>query len=75
MDRLKKSARLTLGIGVVSILAILFCHLALTDIWHGEAPVDLEWKVVQIGFAIIIAFHVSALATTYFALKILGRSD
>lgn len=69
MEKLKKSARVTLGIGLLSIVAIVLSHLALTDIWHGETEVDLEWTMVQIGFAIIIVFHVAALATSYLALR------
>ena len=74
MSKLKKSARLTVGIGIASVFAIVLCHLALTDIWHGETAVETEWKVVQIGFAIILAFHAAALVTAYHALKAPDRS-
>ncbi len=74
MSKLEKSARLTVAIGIASILAIVLCHLALTDIWHGEQAVETEWKIVQVGFAIILAFHAAALLTAYHALKAPDRS-
>ncbi len=73
MSKLQKSAWVTLGIGIVSVLAIVLCHLALTDIWHGEGSLELEWKMVQISFAAIIAFHAAALVTAVFALKVTRR--
>ena len=73
MSKLEKSAWLTLGTGTVSVLAIVLCHLALTDIWHGEGSVEGEWKMVQVGFALIVAFHAAALVTAVLALKITRR--
>ena len=70
MRKLEKSAWLTLGTGIVSVLAIVLCHLALTDIWHGETAVELEWKVVQVGFAVIVAFHGLALLTAVLAVRV-----
>ena len=70
MSKLEKSARLTAVIGVASILAIVLCHLALTDIWHGEGSLELEWRMLQVGFLVIVAFHVAALATAWLALRI-----
>jgi hypothetical protein len=34
--------------------------LALTDIYHGETDLSLEWGVLQIAFGVIVAFHVAA---------------
>lgn len=53
--------RLSFVLGLLSCLAIIAAHLALTDIYRGEADVTLEWNVVRISFLIIVAFHVSAL--------------
>jgi hypothetical protein len=60
--RLQLLRRLALGLGCLSALCILLAHLALTDIYHGEADVSLEWRVVQVAFAVMIAFHVAAFA-------------
>ncbi len=73
MSKLEKSAWLTLGTGIVSVLAIVLCHLALTDIWHGEGSVEVEWRMVQVGFAVIVAFHGAALVTAVLALKVERR--
>ena len=54
--------RVTLGLGVISALAILVAHLALTDIYHGEADVSSEWRAVQAAAGVITAFHVAAFA-------------
>ena len=42
MQELRTITRLTIGLGVVSVVAILASHLALTDIWHGEGDLTLE---------------------------------
>lgn len=60
---LQTSARLSFGLGVLSLVAVVVSHLALTDIWHGEADTTLEWRVLRVCFLIIVAFQVLALAT------------
>lgn len=37
MSAYKRQIRMTMTLGVLSILAGIFAHLALTDIYHGEA--------------------------------------
>jgi hypothetical protein len=39
MSNLKTQIRVTIALGVLSLLAGLITHLALTDIYHGEADV------------------------------------
>ena len=63
MIKLKTASRVSFTLGVLSVLAVLISHLALTDIRHGEPDLSLEWRVLQISFAVIIAFQVSALIT------------
>jgi hypothetical protein len=63
MIKLRTAARVSFTLGILSVLAVLSSHLALTDIRHGEADLSLEWRVLQISFAVIIAFQVSALIT------------
>ena len=63
MLQLRTAVGVSYGLGLLSLLAILACHAALTDIWHGEADVAMEWRVLQVSFAIIIAFQLSALLT------------
>jgi len=33
-------------LGILSVIALLVSHLALTDIWHGEGDLRLEWSVL-----------------------------
>ncbi len=63
MIGLRTTARISLGLGVLSLFAVLASHLALTDIYHGETDVTLEWRVLQICAGVILAFQVSALIT------------
>ncbi len=61
MFHFKNQIRMTMALGFLSILAGILAHLALTDIYHGEADLTLEWGVLQAGAAIIFAFVVSSL--------------
>jgi hypothetical protein len=61
--------RFTLGLGVASLAAILTAHLALTDIYHDEADVTLEWRVLRGAFAVILSFHAAALLALRHAIR------
>jgi hypothetical protein len=54
--------RVTFGLGLMSALSMIVAFLALTDIHHAESDVSSEWRVVQVAFAIVVAFHVAAFA-------------
>ena len=60
---LKTAARLTVALGLLSLLAVGVGHLALTDIAHGERDVSLEWTVLRICVAVIVLFQVATLLT------------
>jgi hypothetical protein len=64
--------QLSLGLGVLSAIAIFFSNLALMDIKHGESDLRLEWGILQISYAIFILFHISAIIT--FARLLRGRN-
>ena len=51
-------------LGVLSLLAGLITHLALTDIYHGEADVTLEWNIVRICALVLLVFIGTALFTS-----------
>lgn len=63
MPSLRNSVRLTLAMAFVSLASLVFMHLALTDIYHGEADTTLEWRVVQVCALVMIAFIASAVVT------------
>ncbi len=71
MKQLKTYSIVTIVFGIISIVGIIFSHLALTDIWHGEPNLDMEWKIVQVSFFFIILFHVSTFITLYKLLNFL----
>lgn len=58
---LKSAARRCIGLGLLSLLAVVVSHLALTDIRHAEDDLTLEWNVLRGCFAMILAFQVHAL--------------
>jgi hypothetical protein len=60
---LKTAARVSIVLGVGSILAVLVSHLALTDIYHGGEDLTVEWNVLRVCFGVIIAFQVAGLLT------------
>jgi hypothetical protein len=62
----------TLGLGALALLAGLLGALALTDIYHGEADVTLEWRIVQVSAVVILAFIVSAMVALGRALQRAG---
>src|SRR3990170_7134251 len=69
MIQLKTQIRTTIVLGALSLIAGLFTHLALTDIYHGEADVTLEWNVVRICTLMLLVFIGMALYTLRRALR------
>ena len=66
---IKKQADIAFVLGVLTLAAVFVSHLALTDIYHGEADLSLEWNVLRVCFAAIVAFQVFALATFWRVIK------
>jgi len=52
-----------MALGALSLLAGWIGHLALTDIYHGEADVSLEWNLVRVSAVVLLAFIGTALFT------------
>jgi hypothetical protein len=63
MENLKTQIRLVMILGILAFLAGGVGHLALTDIYHGEVDVSLEWIVLRICAFILLVFIGSALFT------------
>ena len=47
----------------MSLLAGLITHLALTDIYHGETDVELEWNIVRVCALVLLVFIGTVLLT------------
>jgi hypothetical protein len=71
MRNLKTLIRVTMVLGVLSLLAGVATHLALTDIYHGEADVTLEWNIVRVSALVLLAFIAMALFTLGWTLRVL----
>lgn len=69
MFDLKNQIRLTMALGILSFIAGILGHLALTDIYHGEFDVSLEWNVLRACAAVLAAFVGTALFTLGRVLK------
>jgi len=61
MFSLKTQVSIILFLGALSLLAGLFAHLALTDIYHAETDISLEWQVLRLCAVIIATFIISAM--------------
>ncbi len=73
---MKKTKRLLLAaalFGVVSLVAFIFGRLAMTDIYHGEDDLKLEWAVVAGTFLPVLAYHVFAVFVAFHTLRRLGK--
>lgn len=63
MNKYKQTIVITLSLGILSLIAMAFSHLALTDIAHGEANVSMEWTILRVTALILLAFIGSSLFT------------
>lgn len=61
MFSLKTQINVILFLGALSLAAGLFAHFALTDIYHAETELSLEWNVLRLCAVIIATFIISAM--------------
>lgn len=61
MTHLQRRARVAYVLCFAAIPAGVVSHLALTDIFHGESDLRLEWRVLQVSALIIAAALVASL--------------
>lgn len=59
-------------LGIASLVAIFVSLLALSDIFHGESDLRLEWMALRVSFAVIFIFQVFALITFW---RIIRRNN
>jgi hypothetical protein len=66
MLKLKISSIITILLGAVSLLWIIYDYIALTNAVYEYGKNLIEpWRIVSIGFIPIILFHISAFVTMY----------
>jgi hypothetical protein len=69
MKNFRLSATFTVILGFLSVLALIFLFLALSDIAHREEDLTLEWYVTGVCMIILTAFTISSFMTLGFGLK------
>jgi len=70
LNKYKQIIVITLSLGILSLIAMAFSHLALTDIVHGETDVSLEWSILRVTGLVLLAFIGSSLFTLIRILKL-----
>ena len=61
---MKTLTTISIILGILTLLSILFSHLALTDIYHQTEPdLGLEWSIVRLGYLLTFIFIIIALVT------------
>jgi len=69
---MKKAQRLLMAsvvLGLISMGAFIFGRLAMTDIFHGEPDLTLEWSVVSMSFLPILIFHLISVVAALYAIR------
>lgn len=56
MESIRAWIRLSIGLAVMSLAALVLAHLALTDIHRGEEDLTLEWTALRICFGVFFLF-------------------
>jgi len=69
MTTLKTQIQLTIALGILSLFAGVMGHLALTDIYHGEGDLSLEWNILRAGAIVLLVFIGAALTTLTRAMR------
>jgi hypothetical protein len=69
MVGLRRSIIISIFLGLLSVLAILFCSLALADVAHGESDLTNEWMAGWLSFAAIFIFTAFSVITLVRLLK------
>lgn len=72
MIKLKTQIKIAMVLGAVALLAGFASHLALTDIYHREADVTLEWNIVRVYALVVLVFIGSAMVTLWRALRVVS---
>ena len=56
MQITRKYARMSITLGILTLIALCFSCLALTDIANKESDLALEWAVLRVTSLIILMF-------------------
>lgn len=73
MKKLKFWARTTEALVLLAGLAVLFCVLALEDVFNGD--VYPEWTIIRASFVVIVLCLISTFITLYHLFKHIDRVE
>lgn len=70
MEQFKKLRRMTIAVGLITLISMAFAVLALSDI-HKAIEVDLstEWAVIRLAFFLVTVFIALTMATIWHGSK------
>ena len=74
MAKTRKYLIFTLSLSILSILALILSHLALTDIYHGGEDLSMEWSSLRITAIVFALFITSTIFTVRKVLKTYHKS-
>ena len=60
---LKNQVRVAIILGILSFVVGVLGHLALTDIYHAEGDLSLEWNMLRVFAVIFLIFIAYTLIT------------
>lgn len=66
MKTLKILSVVSFILGIITLISLLFSHLALTDIYHNIEPnLNTEWNAVRLSYLLTLIFVVISLITIW----------
>ena len=68
---MKNQIQVAIALGVLSLVAGIMGHLALTDIYHAEGDLSLEWNVLRVCAVVLAVFICYTLITLRKILKMI----
>ena len=69
MNKLNKMVRISLILGVITLIGLLLSILALIDIYHNSEPdLSMEWNTVRVCFIVTVVF-ISMSVTTIIRIR------
>ena len=69
MKKLRIWATVSLTLGILAMVVLLVSVAALTDIYHGEEDVTIEWTFLRLAFGVIFFLIVATIICTTLVLK------
>ena len=75
--KIKRLLVVSIVLGLVSLGCFIFGRLAMTDIFHGEPDLTLEWQIVSLSFLPILIFHLLSVVVSLYTIRFIktGRQN